>query len=97
MSADSDQLCGRRIDSVAIRRGATHRCCIDAITRWAGRNGWPDFAWQSRFCDDIIRDESSQRRIQHYVANNPAKWEIDRYHPTNLQAKGIACGKKPPP
>jgi len=68
-----------------------------AVTRWAGWNGWPDFAWQPRFHDHIIRDEGSLRRIQHYVVNNPAQWEVDRYHPTNLQAKGIACGKRPPP
>lgn len=27
-----------------------------------------------------------------FGVNNPAKWEIDRYHPTNLQTRGAPGG-----
>ncbi len=38
------------------------------------RNISPDFAWQSRFHDHIIRDEASHQRIKQYIIDNPKKW-----------------------
>jgi len=49
---------------------------------WAA--GYTDFAWQARFYDHIIRDESSLVRIREYIVNNPAKWQEDRYYAGNL-------------
>ncbi|MBU2259258.1 transposase [Patescibacteria group bacterium] len=43
--------------------------------------GYPDFAWQSRFYDHIIRDEKSLWSIRQYIRNNPLKWERDRNNP----------------
>jgi putative transposase len=43
--------------------------------------GYPDFGWQSRFYDHIIRDESSLSRIREYIVGNPATWEKDSLHP----------------
>ena len=37
----------------------------------------PDFAWQSRFHDHIIRNEKSFHTISNYIINNPLKWEKD--------------------
>lgn len=37
----------------------------------------PEFAWQSRYHDHIIRDEKSFQRISEYIKNNPANWERD--------------------
>ena len=34
----------------------------------------PDFAWQSRFYDHIIRNHRSYLRIRQYIINNPIKW-----------------------
>ena len=34
------------------------------------------FAWQSRFYDHIIRNESSLHAVRQYIINNPSKWEI---------------------
>jgi len=42
--------------------------------RAAGR---PQFAWQPRFYDHIIRDEESLGRIRLYIMNNPQNWEDD--------------------
>ena len=38
----------------------------------------PNFAWQSRFYDHIIRNDESFQRISNYIKNNPAKWQDDK-------------------
>ncbi len=50
-----------------------------AVTRDA-RPINPDFAWQVRFHDHIIRDNESHRRIQDYIINNPQNWDDDRFY-----------------
>ncbi len=40
----------------------------------------PDFVWQSRFYDHIIRNEKSYLRISEYVINNPFKWQDDEHY-----------------
>ncbi|MEH1905624.1 hypothetical protein [Nostoc sp.] len=55
-----------------------------AVTRWCRRNGFEDFAWQSRFYDRIIRADGSLDRIREYIINNPAKWEYDKNNSANL-------------
>ena len=47
------------------------------------RNAGYDFAWQSRFYDEIIGAEKSLDAIRNYVRNNPLQWELDRYNPVN--------------
>ena len=42
--------------------------------------GMRTFHWQKSFYDHIIRNEHSLFRIQEYIRNNPAKWELDRYY-----------------
>ncbi|PIR93481.1 transposase [Candidatus Falkowbacteria bacterium CG10_big_fil_rev_8_21_14_0_10_43_10] len=44
----------------------------------------PNFTWQPRFYDHIIRNEYSLQNIRNYIYNNPLKWEIDRNNPENL-------------
>lgn len=39
----------------------------------------PDFGWQSRFHDHIIRNSIAFQRIQNYIENNPQKWNEDRF------------------
>jgi putative transposase len=34
----------------------------------------PDFGWQPRFYDHIIRDESELERITNYIKDNPRRW-----------------------
>lgn len=60
---------------------------LSRILRWyKGRVSFeahkinPQFAWQSRFHDHIIRNEKSFARIQQYIINNPAKWGKDKFN-----------------
>ena len=41
----------------------------------------PDFTWQSRFHDRIIRDEKELNAIHEYIVNNPMKWLYDNENP----------------
>jgi REP element-mobilizing transposase RayT len=50
-----------------------------AVTRHARKIN-PNFAWQSRFWDHVIRNDSSFQKIRQYIINNPKKWEIDRFY-----------------
>ncbi|MEX2380536.1 MAG: hypothetical protein WD530_07315 [Vicingaceae bacterium] len=40
----------------------------------------PDFAWQSRFYDHIIRNNESHQRIANYIKNNPTNWKEDKWY-----------------
>jgi len=40
----------------------------------------PDFDWQSRFWDNIIRDETELNRIRYYIRNNPKNWNDDKFY-----------------
>ena len=42
-----------------------------------------NFGWQARFHDNIIRDTASYNTISEYIINNPAKWDADKFHPSN--------------
>jgi len=46
--------------------------------------GHRDFAWQERFYDHIVRNERELERIRDYIANNPARWELDRDNPESV-------------
>jgi REP element-mobilizing transposase RayT len=36
--------------------------------------GYPEFAWQSRFYDHILRDARDLERVRRYIRNNPTRW-----------------------
>jgi REP element-mobilizing transposase RayT len=40
----------------------------------------PDFGWQSRFHDIIIRNPKSYSNISNYIIDNPKKWCDDEFH-----------------
>ncbi len=48
-----------------------------AITR-KSREILPDFAWQTRFHDRIIRNENELNRIRKYIVKNPEMWMRDK-------------------
>ncbi|MBA3871610.1 MAG: transposase [Anaerolineae bacterium] len=51
------------------------------VTRRINRsNLYANTVWQRSFHDHIIRSEEELNRIRHYVANNPALWEHDRFY-----------------
>jgi len=45
------------------------------LIRQAGQRG---FAWQSRYWERVVRNDSELRRIRRYIALNPATWEKAR-------------------
>ncbi|MDX2229499.1 MAG: transposase [Leptolyngbyaceae cyanobacterium bins.349] len=49
-------------------------------TKRIWKSGFPDFAWQPRFHDHIIRNEEAASRIRHYIRQNPQRWASDRHH-----------------
>ena len=38
----------------------------------------PNFGWQSRFHDRIIRNEQELNRIRKYIISNPSMWKSDK-------------------
>jgi REP element-mobilizing transposase RayT len=42
------------------------------------------FAWQSRFYDRIIRNETELNKIREYIFKNPDNWERDRNNVENI-------------
>lgn len=56
-----------------------------ACTKRIRAAGYPDFAWQSRFYDHVIRSEKSLNKIREYITNNPMQWEMDQENPANFQ------------
>lgn len=60
---------------------------ISKIIRWyKGRCSFesrkinPNFVWQSRFHDHIIRHSKSFDTIQNYIEQNPLKWKEDTFY-----------------
>ena len=40
----------------------------------------PEFGWQSRFHDHIIRNQASYSRISNYILTNPIRWNEDKFY-----------------
>lgn len=49
-----------------------------AVTKYA-RQLDLEFAWQTRFYDNIIRDETAFNNISNYIINNPKRWGEDKF------------------
>ena len=43
-----------------------------AVTRTIHKNENPDFKWQPRFYDHVVRNEIALENIQYYIIQNPA-------------------------
>jgi REP element-mobilizing transposase RayT len=43
----------------------------------------PNYGWQARFHDHIIRDDSEYQRVKAYIRNNPQNWENDTLNNPN--------------
>lgn len=59
---------------------------LSRVIRWYkgrvtfnARKTLPDFAWQNRFHDHIIRNQESYRHIVRYILTNPDRWDEDRF------------------
>jgi REP element-mobilizing transposase RayT len=49
-----------------------------AVSKHAHRLGF-EFQWQTRFYDNIIRDDKSFQKITSYITNNPKNWQEDKF------------------
>lgn len=61
--------------------GSIIRTYKTSVTKRCKEIGFDEFIWQRNFYDRIIRDDGELKRIQAYVRNNPASWEIDDENP----------------
>jgi len=41
--------------------------------------------WQRNYYEHIVRSEQDLERIRQYVADNPARWKEDGYHPSKIR------------
>ena len=46
-----------------------------AVKRWCNKNGFQNFAWQTRFHESILRNEKHLNTIREYIINNPLEFE----------------------
>jgi REP element-mobilizing transposase RayT len=51
-----------------------------ACSRRIWSAGHQDFKWQSRFYDQVIRDEEMLLAFRRYISENPLRWSEDRCH-----------------
>jgi putative transposase len=51
-----------------------------SVTRFAHKNDFDDFHWQTKFYEHLIRNDNDLHRIRTYIRNNPLKWELDEYY-----------------
>jgi putative transposase len=49
-----------------------------AVTNWCNKNNHPEFGWQSRFHDRIVRNEQEFYAIRNYIIANIANWNKDK-------------------
>ena len=56
--------------------GSVMRAFKSSVKRYANDNHI-EFIWQSRFHDNIIKDEEALNNIRRYIANNPDNWAND--------------------
>jgi REP element-mobilizing transposase RayT len=66
--------------SVGAIVGQIKSVCTKRIRRTAR----PDFGWQSRFHDRVVRNDAERRRIRRYIRANPRRWPRDRNRPDRL-------------
>lgn len=82
---------GRSIDGGG-HPGARPRLALPDIVHWfktkttddyirgVKQDGWPPFPgrlWQHSYYERAIRDDDELERVRHYIAENPANWDID--------------------
>ena len=50
-------------------------------TKYIHDAGYTEFCWQSRFYDQIIRNNKELENIREYIVNNPMQWYNDEENP----------------
>ena len=81
-SPDQQPIKNEEMASISPKRGSLSsviRSYKSAVSKQA-REIHADFAWQTRFHDHIICDESEYWKIREYILNNPKRWGDDKYN-----------------
>jgi hypothetical protein len=60
--------------------GAIIRGFKGACTNRIRQMGHPDFRWQDRYHDHVVRDQAAWERIRQYIVDNPANWKEDELY-----------------
>lgn len=55
-----------------------------AVTKHIHQINYPNFSWQTRFYDRIIRNEKELFNIRKYKEQNPLKWEYEKNSIENI-------------
>lgn len=55
------------------------RILVDGDVTKNARMIHPDFQWQSRYHDHIIRNDQSFQRISNYSIDNPVRWQKNQF------------------
>jgi len=63
-----------------------------AVTKRANQmRGAPGIAvWQRNYWEHVIRTAQALTAIRQYIADNPARWELDRYNPAAVRRDPLA-------
>ena len=51
-----------------------------SVKRWCNKHGHCNFQWQSRFYDQILKNEIAIDNIREYIHNNPRNWKEDELY-----------------
>lgn len=49
------------------------------VKKWCNKNAFPDFNWQPKFYDHVIKSDEEYWNIKNYIINNPQNWNDDRF------------------
>ncbi|GAA4026974.1 transposase [Hymenobacter glaciei] len=63
----------QRENLAAIIRG--FKAAVSSIVKQQGL----EFSWQSRYHDRVVRGDVELKKIQQYIANNPARWKHEQF------------------
>ncbi|MCL4549873.1 MAG: hypothetical protein M1495_15035 [Bacteroidetes bacterium] len=55
-----------------------------SVKRWANKNGYSTFVWQTRFYDRIIRNGKELYNIRKYIEQDPLRWELEKDQQENI-------------
>ncbi len=58
------------------------------VTNWVRKNTTISNVWQRNYWEHIVRSEQELKRIQRYIQNNPAQWELDHLNPVVIGQVG---------
>jgi putative transposase len=81
--ADTDADANIRRPALGDIVGAYKSITTNAYMRGVREHGWRPFdkrVWQRNYHERVIRNERELDAIRRYVADNPLKWELDRYY-----------------